>query len=66
VLELGDPEVLAGMSADAWLGALAAFFTGYLALHLLKGVLRRGQFWLFALYLVPLAAAMMVLGSSSR
>ena len=60
LLELGDSAVLQGFSALAWLAAGLAFVCGYLALLLLRGLLVRGQFWLFGLYLVPLGAAMLL------
>ncbi len=59
LLELGDPEVLRQFTALSWFAALTAFASGYAALLLLRGLLTRGRFWLFALYLVPLGAAML-------
>ena len=56
LLELGKPGALAGISHVAWLGACVSFVTGIAALRLLRGMLSRGRFWLFALYLVPLGA----------
>lgn len=61
LLELGDPEVLAGLDRVAWLGALSAFVTGCAALTLLRHVLQRGHFWLFTFYLVPLGTVMLLL-----
>jgi undecaprenyl-diphosphatase len=60
LLELGDASVLSGFSALAWLAAALSFVSGYLALLLLRGLLVRGRFWLFGLYLVPLGAAMLL------
>lgn len=62
LLELRDPNVLMGMRASVWMATFVAFVSGYAALMLLRGLLSRGQFWLFALYLVPLGVAMMVWG----
>jgi undecaprenyl-diphosphatase len=60
LLELGHPGVLAGMSTAAWIGAVIAFASGCVALRMLRGLLAQGRFWLFAWYLVPLAAAMIL------
>ncbi|MDH5674639.1 MAG: undecaprenyl-diphosphate phosphatase [Myxococcales bacterium] len=60
LLELGDPQVLASLSATAWLAAAVTVGVGYASLRLLGGLLRRGHFWLFAWYLVPLGAAMLL------
>jgi undecaprenyl-diphosphatase len=59
LLELGDSEVLRQFSGLSWLAAAVAFASGYVALRLLAGLLVRGQFWLFGLYLVPLGAIML-------
>jgi undecaprenyl pyrophosphate phosphatase UppP len=48
------------LSPVAWIGALVAFVSGLLALRVLRGLLVRGRFWLFALYLVPLGVAMVL------
>ena len=66
LLELGKPGVLAGLPAMAWIGAAVSFFTGIAALLLLRGVLARGRFWLFGLYLIPLGAAMVLWDVFSR
>ena len=58
LLELGHPGVLAAMSGAAWIGAGVAFVSGCVALRMLSGLLAQGRFWLFAWYLLPLAAAM--------
>jgi undecaprenyl-diphosphatase len=58
LLELGDPTVLSQFTAISWFAAAVAFASGYVALRVLGGLLVRGQFWLFGLYLVPLGAAM--------
>ena len=67
LLELGDPAVLSQFSTLSLAPAVTAFAPGCAALLLLRGMLTRGHFWLFALYLVPLGAAMLawdMLGSS--
>lgn len=61
LLKLGEPGVLAHMSASAWLAAGTSFAVGLIALKLLGSLLVRGHFWLFSLYLVPLGAAVMLL-----
>jgi undecaprenyl pyrophosphate phosphatase UppP len=48
------------MPGAAYIGACVSFVTGCAALTLLRGVLASGRFWLFAWYLVPLAAAMVL------
>ena len=60
LLKLGDATVLAQFSGLAWLAALLAFASGYVALLLLRGLLVRGRFWLFGVYLIPLAALMLM------
>jgi undecaprenyl-diphosphatase len=64
VLELGDPEVLATFGAPALFGAAVSLVVGYVALRSLRGVIARGRFAFFALYLVPLGLAMLALGES--
>ncbi|MDD9932138.1 MAG: undecaprenyl-diphosphate phosphatase [Myxococcales bacterium] len=60
LLELGKPGALAGLDSTAWLAALVTFMSGYLALRWLRGLLTSGHFWLFAWYLVPLGAAVLL------
>ncbi len=48
LLSSGGHEIL--ISQNFLLGALAAFLTGYVALRLLLGVIRRGRFYRFAYY----------------
>jgi len=45
----------------AALGALIAFFTGVLALYLLRRVMMKGKFALFALWVLPLSVATLAL-----
>lgn len=59
VLELGGGDMLAGMSSTVWLAAAVTFVVGYASLKLLGRVVSKGQFWLFALYLVPLGIGML-------
>lgn len=59
LLELGDAEVLQQFSGTAWSAAVLAFCSGYVALLALKGLLARGRFWLFGIYLIPLGALML-------
>ena len=60
LLELSHPGVLASMPGAAWIGAGVSFVSGCVALLMLRGLLAQGRFWLFAWYLVPLAAAMIL------
>lgn len=61
-LELGKPGVAADLDATAWLAAAITFVVGYASLHWLRRLLTRGRFWLFAWYLIPLGAAMVIGG----
>ena len=61
-LELGDPDAWANLTPTAWLSALVTLVCGYVCLRMLKGLLLRGHFWRFALYLVPLGVGMLVFG----
>ncbi len=54
LLELGSVDALAATTPSAWLGAAIAGIVGYAALRLLRQLLTRGHFWLFAWYLIPL------------
>lgn len=65
VLELSDPEVLATFGAPALFGAVVSLVIGVLTLYSLRGVIQRGRFAFFALYLVPLGLAMLALGESA-
>ena len=60
LLELGHPGVLGSLSTAAYIGAGVAFASGCVALLMLRGLLAQGRFWLFAWYLLPLAAAMIL------
>jgi undecaprenyl-diphosphatase len=60
LLESFDLGALDGFGAAALAGGLVAFFVGWASLRLLRGTLDRGRFWVFALYLVPLALALLV------
>jgi len=64
VLELGDPEVLRTFGPAAILGAVIALVVGYGALRLLRGVVSKGRFSLFALYLVPLGLALLAIAET--
>ena len=55
LLELRHPEALGALGLPALLGGLVAFVSGYGSLLLLRGVVHRGNLFMFALYLVPLA-----------
>jgi undecaprenyl-diphosphatase len=60
LLECFDVGALDGFGAAALVGGVVAFFVGWASLKLLRGILDRGGFWVFALYLVPLALALLV------
>lgn len=60
LLELAGSGAMAGVGAGAWLGGAAALVVGYAALVTLRRMVVRGRFWLFALYLVPLGAGVML------
>ena len=53
------PRVLAQFNRLAWPAAALAFVSGCVGAAALRGLLARGRFWLFSLYLVPLGAAML-------
>jgi undecaprenyl-diphosphatase len=55
LLESFDMGAMDGFGAAALAGGLVAFVVGWASLRLVRGVLDRGRFWVFALYLVPLA-----------
>jgi undecaprenyl-diphosphatase len=61
VLELRHPEVISSLGAPAFAGAVVAFGVGLVALLGLRHIVARGQFWAFALYLVPLGLGLIVL-----
>lgn len=61
LLELGDPDVLRTFGVSALVGAAVSLVVGYGALRLLRGVVSKGRFSLFALYLVPLGLALLAL-----
>jgi undecaprenyl-diphosphatase len=55
LLELGHPEELIALGWPALFGAFVAFVSGYAALHLLRGLVHRGNLFWFAFYLVPVS-----------
>jgi undecaprenyl-diphosphatase len=54
VYEASGADGLGSLGAQAWLGGLTAFVTGYLALVILRQVILVGRIWMFSLYLLPL------------
>jgi undecaprenyl-diphosphatase len=54
LLQLRDPEAVASLGPPAIVGALVALCVGYAALRLLRALVNRGRFWIFAVYLLPL------------
>jgi undecaprenyl-diphosphatase len=59
LLELHDPAVLGRFSGVDWSATVLSFLFGCAALLGLRGLLARGRFWMFSLYLVPLGIAML-------
>ena len=55
LLELGNPAELMALGWPALLGALVAFVSGYVSLFLLRGLVHRGNLFLFTIYLVPVS-----------
>ena len=55
LLELGNPGELVALGWPALLGAVVAFVSGAASLLLLRGLVHRGNLYVFAFYLVPLA-----------
>lgn len=51
---------LAGLGAQAALGAVVSFFVGMAALYGLRATVSRGKLWTFAFYLIPLGIGVMI------
>jgi len=60
LLKALDREALAGLGAQAALGAVVAFFVGLVAIWAVRETISRGKLWLFALYLAPLGVALIL------
>jgi undecaprenyl-diphosphatase len=60
VLELRDPSVLARLGSAAWIAGGVALVVGWGSLLLLRRVVDSGRLWIFSLYLVPMAIALLV------
>lgn len=60
LLKALDREALAGLGAQAALGAAVAFVVGLAAIWAVRETVSRGKLWLFALYLVPLGLALVL------
>lgn len=54
-----------GIGVAAWMGGAAALVVGYAALLALRRVVVQGRFWVFALYLIPLGAGVVLWGLST-
>ena len=54
VYEASGADGLGSLGAQAWMGGLTAFVTGYLALVILRQVILVGRIWMFSIYLLPL------------
>jgi undecaprenyl-diphosphatase len=55
LLELGDPVELIRLGWPALVGGMVAFASGYASLILMRGLVHRGNLFLFAIYLVPVS-----------
>lgn len=62
LLELRHPEVWSTLGGPGVFGAAIAFVVGLAALAALRSIVARGRFWVFAVYLVPLAVVVSALG----
>ncbi|HEY8430188.1 MAG TPA: undecaprenyl-diphosphate phosphatase [Sandaracinaceae bacterium] len=60
LLQARHTEELARLGAPALAGAATALVVGYVALRLLRAIVRQGRFWTFALYLIPLGLGILV------
>jgi undecaprenyl-diphosphatase len=60
LLEAIGGDGVRALPGTAWLGVAAAFGVGLLALSLLRRSVASGRLWVFALYLVALAAAVLI------
>jgi undecaprenyl-diphosphatase len=60
LLKLRDVADVEGILAPLVVGVLVALVTGYGALRLLAKMVSRGQFWWFALYLIPLGTGLII------
>ncbi len=58
ILELGDPDVFRSIAPSVWVGGAVAFVVGLVCLELLRGLVTRGRFFVFAFYLVPAGLGM--------
>lgn len=54
LLEFLKPDALAAMDPSAAVAAVVALASGIFALVILRGVVARGRFWSFAVYVIPL------------
>lgn len=64
LLEMKDAEDASTFfTIPVLVGALVAFVVGVAALRVLRGLVDKGRIWVFALYLIPLALAVLWLGS---
>ncbi|MFW5921251.1 MAG: undecaprenyl-diphosphate phosphatase [Polyangiales bacterium] len=59
-LQLSKPDALARLGTGALIGGVVALLVGWAALVVLRRVVVRGRFWLFALYLMPLGGGLVV------
>jgi undecaprenyl-diphosphatase len=62
LLEGIKPEARASLDPMAAVGAVVAFFSGLVALLFLRRVISKGNFWSFALYVVPLGLGLLAWG----
>ncbi|MCA9603905.1 MAG: undecaprenyl-diphosphate phosphatase, partial [Myxococcales bacterium] len=64
LVKIIDPQAWATLDAMTALAAVVSFASGYAALLLLRRLVMRGRFWVFAIYLVPLGASLALWGLS--
>jgi len=60
LLSLRHFEEIQALGVGALIGGVVALVVGYLALVWLRAIVNQGRFWLFALYLVPLGAGLVL------
>ena len=60
VLKLSDPAVLQELGTAGLVGGAVALISGAACLVWLKKLVSRGQLWVFAIYLIPLATALLI------
>ncbi|MEM1418347.1 MAG: undecaprenyl-diphosphate phosphatase [Myxococcota bacterium] len=62
LLVLTEDGALDRLPPVVWLGGVVSFVVGLVSLWALRGIVLTGRFWAFAVYLVPVGIAAIVLG----